>query len=200
MDLIGLGSVELFGLYWIGIHIIIVTATISNQFSCVSPSAIVNHQSPPPPPLFLTLRAAVSLIGVGTVLRLERDAWSMVKWPECKQQMSTPSPPVRPPPPPNSSATIPSCSSKAPQGKTKTPDWRKWPASCPPPRLGEFQAGEVDSVTGGGGEGGYIRAFFRSGRGECGVRFRTFVCCGVYFTWLVLFSCMFRYFPLVLSL
>ena len=32
----------------------------------------------------------VSLLGVGTVLRLERDAWSMVKWLRQATQMSTP--------------------------------------------------------------------------------------------------------------
>ena len=39
----------------------------------------------------------VSLLGVGTVLRLKRDAWSMVQMAWGKQQMSTP--PVKMPPP-----------------------------------------------------------------------------------------------------
>ena len=35
----------------------------------------------------------VSLLGVGTVLRLERDAWSMVKWPRQATNEYAPLPP-----------------------------------------------------------------------------------------------------------
>ena len=47
----------------------------------------------------------VSLLGIGTVLLLERDAWSMVKRLSGKQQMSTPPPPIKTLPPP--SRTLP---------------------------------------------------------------------------------------------
>ena len=39
----------------------------------------------------------VSLLGVGTVLRLERDAWSMIKW--LRQATSEYTSPTPPPPP-----------------------------------------------------------------------------------------------------
>ena len=40
----------------------------------------------------------VSLLGVGTVLRLERDAWSMLKW--LRRATNEDTPPLNMPPPP----------------------------------------------------------------------------------------------------